>query len=105
LDGFNTRTRETQVHWLNYYNDLLHFGDRKGINYTAPQWQVEIISISKDSLMFMRKFRRSGRLNTSLQHLELRSLHVSQKSAVIMEWFYIQDSLARIRRWELRKWP
>jgi hypothetical protein len=99
------RSRQLQILWLLLKKERLRFGDMETIKHDAPQWDVELISIDKDSLMFMRKFRRAGHRSTSLQHIELRSLHTSRKVFTLKEWFYIQGTLTRMRTWTLQRLP
>ncbi len=94
----DTRTHHQQVLWLLLNKNWLRFGDRNAVKYDAPQWDVEVVSIETNTLLFVRKFRRRG-----LRHLELRSLHASHRSFLIREWFYAQGVLGLMRTWILKK--
>lgn len=103
LRGIDSRTRQSQVFWLLLKNDWLRFGDMATIKHDAPQWDVDIITVKSDMFIFMRKFRRAGHNATSLQHIELRSLHISHRSFKLREWFYIQGILVGKRDWTLNR--
>jgi hypothetical protein len=103
LEGVDSRTRQSQTMWLLLKNSRLRFGDMTTIKYDSPQWDVDLISVNNDTFMFMRKFRRAGLRNTSLQHIELRELHSSHRSFKLREWFYTQGYLVKTRDWRFER--
>jgi hypothetical protein len=101
IQRVDSKTHQSQILWLLLKKYWLRFGDMVTIKYDAPQWDVDVISVNTNMFMFMRKFRRAGQHNTSLQHIELRSLHVSHRMFKLREWFYVQGSLVKMRTWVL----
>jgi len=89
---------ERKIFLLLLKSDWLRFTDIDTIIQDDPRWDVEVISIGKNSLEFIRIYY--GRYVA--QH-ELRSINTSSRSFIIREWFYSQGFLTGMRTWKLKR--
>jgi len=97
IDKFKVEERVTYL--LLIKSDWLRFSDIDNIIQDDPMWDVEVISIGKNLLEFMR---RNPRLGGPVQH-QLRSISTSSGSFIIREWFYSRGILTGMRTWKLKR--
>jgi hypothetical protein len=100
IESSNKQSREREIYSLLIKSDWLRFTDIDTIIHDDPIWDVEVISIGKNSLEFIRIYRRPGQARMAY---ELRSINTSSRSFIIREWFYYRGILTGMRTWKLKR--
>lgn len=103
LESTDLHIVKREYFWFLLKKDWLRFGNLNTSNKDHQEWDIELISIDKNSLQFLRKFPMKTEEGGILRFFELRSINTSSRSFFIKEWIYINGFLDTIRTWSVKK--
>jgi len=101
LEAVDRATVRRQWLWWLPTGDRLRFGDEKAFIPDDPRWDVDVIEMDRDGLIFRRRYRVRTGPGRSVSRLDVRSLHGGAGALTLEAAFYTQGVLAGRRIWHL----